>query len=180
MTSRRTTLTSFYESPVWEAHKDRANATMLNSDDVLLLRPATRAPAFSALAKSRPPVGATGSQLALITATIHSIDAVVAEHALRLFVNEVDPLLQHLGSRRISILCTETATNTYPDLPVRQGESVIVRLARFDSAQHHASHHKLLVDSRVWRKEVLPQLNDYLNEDAVELRLRPTPRSRMR
>jgi hypothetical protein len=39
MASRRQALASFYEGPVWRAHRDEANATMLESHDVLLLRP---------------------------------------------------------------------------------------------------------------------------------------------
>ena len=32
-------LAAFYDGPVWRAHRDEANATMIDSDDVLLLRP---------------------------------------------------------------------------------------------------------------------------------------------
>src|SRR5262245_3006525 len=40
MLSRHKALDSFYGGPVWAAHRDEANGTMLDSDDVLLLKPA--------------------------------------------------------------------------------------------------------------------------------------------
>src|SRR5262245_23922182 len=39
METRRQALTDFYYGPVWKAHAAAANATMIDSDDVLLLRP---------------------------------------------------------------------------------------------------------------------------------------------
>ena len=38
MTSRAKALTDFYGGPVWKAHREAANATMIDSDNVLLLR----------------------------------------------------------------------------------------------------------------------------------------------
>ncbi|MEQ0564765.1 NIPSNAP family protein [Amycolatopsis sp. NEAU-NG30] len=42
MESRKAALEEFYFGPVWKEHRDAANATMLDSDDVLLLRPLRR------------------------------------------------------------------------------------------------------------------------------------------
>ena len=39
MEQRAESLAAFYGGPVWKAHRDVANATMLDSDDVHLLRP---------------------------------------------------------------------------------------------------------------------------------------------
>ena len=41
MDSRRAALTAFYGGPVWKSNSAAANATMIDSDDVLLLRPAS-------------------------------------------------------------------------------------------------------------------------------------------
>src|SRR5919198_5666459 len=38
MTARRRSLEAFYGGPVWGRHRDAANATIIDSDDVLLLR----------------------------------------------------------------------------------------------------------------------------------------------
>src|SRR6266576_5385396 len=40
MASRAKALQDFYGGPVWKAHREAANATMVDSDNVLLLRPA--------------------------------------------------------------------------------------------------------------------------------------------
>ncbi|MEV6155989.1 NIPSNAP family protein [Nonomuraea sp. NPDC052129] len=39
MEARRAALTAFYGGPIWKANRDAANATMIDSDNVLLLRP---------------------------------------------------------------------------------------------------------------------------------------------
>jgi hypothetical protein len=47
MPSRAQSLKDFYGGPVWKAHREAANATMIDSDNVLLLHPATPTSAFS-------------------------------------------------------------------------------------------------------------------------------------
>ncbi|SFW90422.1 NIPSNAP family protein [Amycolatopsis australiensis] len=42
MPDRKAALESFYSGPVWQEFRDAANATMLDSDDVHLLRPVRR------------------------------------------------------------------------------------------------------------------------------------------
>ena len=42
MDDRKAALERFYYGPVWKAHRAAANATMIDSDDVLLLRPVDR------------------------------------------------------------------------------------------------------------------------------------------
>ena len=39
MATRRRAMEAFYDGPVWQQHRSAANATMIDSDDVLLLRP---------------------------------------------------------------------------------------------------------------------------------------------
>ena len=46
MESRNRALEAFYFGPVWQAHRGAANATMIDSDDVLLLRPLDAATAL--------------------------------------------------------------------------------------------------------------------------------------
>jgi hypothetical protein len=42
LAARADALSEFYSGPVWKAHRDAANATMVDSDDVHLLRPVRR------------------------------------------------------------------------------------------------------------------------------------------
>jgi hypothetical protein len=67
----------FYGGPVWKAHREAANATMIDSDNVLLLRPATPTSAFSFGNKERSPVGANDTRSELVMATIYYFDAPV-------------------------------------------------------------------------------------------------------
>src|SRR6516164_1017440 len=46
MESRPDALAAFYGGPVWAVHRDAANATMVDSDNVLLLRPANASSGF--------------------------------------------------------------------------------------------------------------------------------------
>src|SRR4051812_24596785 len=41
MAARGDALAAFYGGPAWQAHRETANATMVDSDDVHLLRPLT-------------------------------------------------------------------------------------------------------------------------------------------
>ncbi|MEU8515754.1 NIPSNAP family protein [Kitasatospora sp. NPDC048722] len=99
MAHRRRALEAFYTGPVWRAHREAANATMIDSDDVLLLR----GPGFS------PERGARE-----VAATIcEPSDAAAFDgYAAR-----------HLGPHH-ALHRTEHAENDYPALPVRTGLDV--------------------------------------------------------
>src|SRR5260370_5598377 len=55
MPARAGALRRFYGGPVWRAHRDEANATMIDSDNVLLLRPVEPRLGLPAPPASRPP-----------------------------------------------------------------------------------------------------------------------------
>src|SRR5262245_13320638 len=54
MPSRAQALASFYGGPVWKAHRAQANATMIDTGNVLLLRPVTAGSGFPPPAAGRP------------------------------------------------------------------------------------------------------------------------------
>src|SRR5262245_52508787 len=58
MPSRAEALKDFYGGPVWKAHREAANATMIDSDNVLLLRSATPTSGISFGNKERAATGA--------------------------------------------------------------------------------------------------------------------------
>lgn len=113
MDTRAAALAAFYGGPVWRAHRDAANATMVDSDNVLLLRPADPRPGFDLAGALRPPVGAQPPP-SVVFATI-----CYGERPGRL----TDP---------IASFETEPAENTFPALPVRTGEDVFVWFSRSD------------------------------------------------
>src|SRR5688500_18059770 len=57
MPARAESLNAFYSGPVWKAHREAANATMIDSDNVLLLRLPQGACGFTFDRANRPPLG---------------------------------------------------------------------------------------------------------------------------
>src|SRR5262245_32255059 len=58
MPVRRDALDAFYSGRAWQHHRSAANATMIDSDNVLLLRPARNGAGLAAAKAPRPPTGA--------------------------------------------------------------------------------------------------------------------------
>jgi hypothetical protein len=112
MAHRPEALAAFYGGPVWAEHREAANATMIDSDNVLLLRPADAGAGFS-LPK--------GDQ---IVVSMHHFSAPVDKAA-------VERLEPELGAAWATLV-TEESPNNFPPLPVREGEHVVVRFS--DSA----------------------------------------------
>jgi hypothetical protein len=175
MATRHQALTAFYGGPVWAAHKDVANATMIDFDDVLLLRPATPGGTFPRRDRPRPPVGSTHRPRTLVTVTIHRLTGPADTEVLDL-LHRVQPLIVDAGATPLATLRTETAANTYHALPVREDRHVVVTFTRHDDSDDHARHQDRLTHSRHWQ-ELQQQLRPHLTEPPQHLRLRPTARS---
>lgn len=159
MEARRASLEAFYGGPVWQAHGSAANATLVDSDDVLLLRPA--GPEFPSW--DRPPMGAEELPSSLYVATIYHVEDGFAAF----FAREVAPVLAGAGVPPVACLESEHADNTYPRLPVRAGEKVFVWFARFETPEEE-------------RQVDLPMVQAHLTAAPERLRLRPTARSSLR
>src|SRR5437899_2034129 len=71
MASRAQALQDFYGGPVWKVHREAANATMIDSDNVLLLRPASPASGFSLENRERLRPGSSDVRKELVVATIY-------------------------------------------------------------------------------------------------------------
>lgn len=169
--TRVAALTAFYGGPVWAAHAAAANATMLDSDDVLLLRPV--GPGL--------PAGDRSGPAGLVTATVYPVADEPAEQDLLDFLRaEADPVLAAAGRRPVAELRTRTMVNDYPALPVREGEHVVVRLARHDGEAGHRAYEAGLDRRPRWRAEARGALLRRLTGPPQHLRLRPTPRSALR
>lgn len=101
MESRRESLTAFYAGPVWKEYGPLVRPTMLDTDDVHLLRPVGPGLRPGLL----PPVDAPEPGSVLYVT----------------FAAAPDPL---------AVFVTEPAENTYPALPVHEGVDVTVTLTR--------------------------------------------------
>lgn len=177
MAHRRASLEAFYGGPVWQAHRDAANATMIDSDDVLLLRPAAPACGF-ALDQAFPAPGEP-RDAGLIVATVYAFDAPVDLDFLDFFAAELHPAFAAAGSRAIASFSTESSENTFPRLPVREGTHVFAWFARFADVAAHAAYREALVAQPGWRALAV-SLARRLQGPPQVLRLAPTPRSRLR
>jgi hypothetical protein len=132
MDARRKALTAFYEGPVWRTHRDAANATMLDSDNVLLLEPARDDSRLSLLGH-RPGPGATASGSGVVVAGIHYLEPGAGLAARDAFERQAVPTLATITGSLLAYFSTHPAENDYPALPVRD-ENVLVWLVGFTNA----------------------------------------------
>ncbi|MEQ1685613.1 MAG: NIPSNAP family protein [Burkholderiaceae bacterium] len=130
MAARADALGAFYGGPAWEAHCDAANATMIDSDNVLLLRPAspnTPMP-IDTWRRGTPPAGTA-------VAVVYPLAAAPDARFVAAFLQDwLPPLARHSGTLA-GCWVSENSANTFPRLPVREGEQVLVALARFDARE---------------------------------------------
>jgi len=180
MPSRAIALAAFYGGPTWMANRETANATMTDSDNVLLLRPVTPSSAFAVPTRERAPVGSTHLSESRILATIYYCDSPVDDEFRRFFDSEVAAILSETGATPIAQFETESAANTFPRLPVREGEHVFIWFAAFADEAALREHERQLAASPRWTSEVVPALTKYLKSPPERLILEPTPRSRLR
>jgi len=177
MPSRAQALKDFYGGPVWKEHREAANATMIDSDNVLLLHPATPRSGLSFGNKERPRVGANEARSELIVATIYYFDAPVDAGFVEFFEKTVKPAVVGSGAAVLAYFVTGHSENTFPALPVRKGENVFVWFARFNDPTAYERHIAALTQSPPWRDEISKELARRLTGQPEILRLSPTTRS---
>ena len=162
MAARGRALPAFYDGPVWAAHRDAANATMVDSDDVLLLRPAWPGALLPAQAR---PSGAVNSAPGVLRAVVVHLKALADDAVLA-----VCRALPAPGARLQACYVTEPAPNNFPRHPLRAGEPVLLALAGFsDAAQAEA-----------WALALDSALLPWQARATQHLRLQPTSRSALR
>ena len=179
MAARAAALEAFYTGPVWQAHRAAANATMIDSSDVLLLHPATPTRGFADLPPRAAP-GAIAPPASLFVATIYALAPAASPRFARFFADHVAPELASAGATIVASFATEHSPNTFPRLPVREGEDVFVVLSRFADPAAHAHVVTTLAATPRWRDHVAPSLAAQLSAPPETLRLAPTSRSRLR
>jgi hypothetical protein len=72
---------------------------------------------------------------------------------------------------------TEHGENTFPAVPVREGENVFVWFARFNNPTAYERHIAALTQSPRWRDEISKELARRLKREPEILKLSPTTRS---
>lgn len=179
MSGRAQSLNAFYSGPVWKEHRDAANATMIDSDNVLLLRLAHPASGFALENEHRLPIGRSVVRGEFVTATIYYFDKPVNSSFISYFEDTIQPALMEAETKILAYFVTEDSSNTYPRLPIREGENVFVWFAGFQDQDAYQRHVGELAKSKVWRDEISKSLNRKLKRKPELLRLVPTSRSRL-
>ncbi len=170
MYARRSALESFYGGPVWQAHRNAANATMLDSDNVLLLKCAR---AGERLASSHQTPG-------LLRGSIHYLREVDPAAFTAVFETTLAPRVAACGGEIMARFVTEPGENTFSKLPVRLNDPVFVWFARFDSVEaERAFTHQLNAESG-WRDGAPEAVLPAFMRKAEVLMLAPTDKSPLR
>lgn len=177
MPSRAQALKDFYGGPIWKAHREAANATMIDSDNVLLLHPATPTSGFSLGSRERSGSGSKETRNELIVATIYYFDAPVDSGFVQFFDKTVKPAVTGSGATVVAYLVTEHSENTFPALPVREGENVLVWFARFKDPTAYERYLAALTQALRWRDEISKELTRRFKRAPESLKLSPTTRS---
>jgi len=173
MDARRRALEAFYGGPVWAAHRDAANATMVDSDNVLLLRPAWPGAAAVLPQHARPAPGGNAPTAGVLDATVFYLREPATPALLDYCRHRMAPTLLRGGARHVAWYYTEASPNTFPRLPVREGEPVLLGLALFSSGAALQS----FADGGAWARDVAPGLAPWLARAPEIHRLQPTARS---
>jgi quinol monooxygenase YgiN len=176
MPSRAEALQAFYSGPVWKAHRDAANATMLDSDNVFLLRVARTGSGFTEVGRPRPAKGATEIPKGLVIANIYPLAVAAGSEFVDFFDSVVKPQLQAAGVIVRASYVSETSPNNFPRLPVRENEPVFVWFSTFADQPDYERSLARLTGSAAWRP-IGDVLQRKLNGQPEVLRLQATPRS---
>jgi NIPSNAP protein len=154
MVSRARQLEEFYGGPIWKEHREAANATMIDSDNVLLLQRARTNSGFRLENLKRPPVGARENANSLIVATIFHL-AGSRDSFIELHETEIAPVLTKLGASILGTFVTENHQNTFPALPVRTGVNVFVSFSRFANREAYEQHASSVAEPTSGKQSVL-------------------------
>ena len=174
MDARASANAAFYYGPLWKEHRAAINPRILDSDNVLLLRPLrpeTGVPVFPAV----DPMKEAGAKRGIVVAQVFA----VAAGAVEAFAGESEPVFadyRAAGARPAGVLVTLDEANNFPQHPVRSDGPFLVWLG-------------ILEDERALAEEFLPLARRAAAAWSTSPRLRgtpetvvldPTPRSRMR
>jgi heme-degrading monooxygenase HmoA len=182
MEARKKALTDFYGGPVWAANRDAANATMISSDDVLLLKPAWQDAGFD-LSGSRRAVlpdheksNGENRLAGIVVIRIHHLRPGAEMNFADRFEAEAGPILTARGAKLLGAFVTEHAENSFPRLPVRASENVFISVTGFDSAETYAGCEAALTAASDWQA-FQQGVEANLDKPTETLRLSPTSQS---
>lgn len=171
LAARTESLDAFYGGPVWRAHRSAANATMIDSDDVLLLRPAHPESGFL-LHRDRPARGDGAAPGGIIVATTWHLRPEAEAGFPEVFETVLAPMLGDAGVPILASFVSEDGENGFPALPVREDARVFVWFSCFPDRAAYERHAAVPGFAEV--------LRPHLARPPEVALLSPTARSRLR
>ncbi|WP_019832354.1 NIPSNAP family protein [Sphingomonas sp. PR090111-T3T-6A] len=160
MEARKAALEAFYFGPVWQAHRTEANAMMIDSDNVLLLKRVS---------------GVAGPKLlagrGVIRIAIHRLRDVDPAAFAAFFEARMQPAIRAAGGDVAATLTTEASANTFPRLPVREHDPVFLWIAHFPDEAGEQAFDERLRTMAGWRDGIAEALLPALMQKPEVLRL---------
>ncbi|QBB69732.1 NIPSNAP family containing protein [Pseudolysobacter antarcticus] len=179
MPARAEALKSFYYGDLWKANRSAANATIIDNDNVLLLRPARADSGFAAATSLRSAADSIDIPKGFVVANLYYFDAPVSDDFLDFFERALKPEFMHNGANLLGAFVSERSVNTFPALPVREGENVFACFALFADEAAYERYVAALEKSASWHDKIKPALLPRLKNAPEVLRLTPTARSQI-
>jgi hypothetical protein len=121
MEGRAIVNSAFYYGPVWKEHKATLNGLIVDSDNVMLMRPLRPLPVLQAVDPVKEKDGAQGVVVAQIFALKPGAEESFAQQAESAFA-----AYRGAGAREAGLLVTLDAANNFPQLPVRSDGAYMV------------------------------------------------------
>ena len=181
MDARLKGLSDFYlHSDAWAAHRDAANATMIDSDNVLLLRTVVGCEHLCDAVQLRPALGespATATDMYAVS--IHYLLVEYAADAVAFWLDAIRPSMQAAGVRLVAVLHSAHIENNFPRLPVRADVEALVVVSRHASGDDLRTATRRLESDESFAESgrKLAELEQHPRELLV---LEPTARSSLR
>ncbi|RXV65008.1 NIPSNAP family protein [Burkholderia stabilis] len=176
MATRLRGLTDFYGGPSWKAHADAANATMIDSDNVLLLKPAWEGSNLPVDVARRAGRDAAAIPPGFVDITIFYLNEPASASLLAFCRERMSSVLAAGGATAQGWYITEPRENDFRRLPVRANEQVLVGVAVFPDIARFGEFGR----SNRWANEIAPQLARWSIRATETHRLVPTARSAVR
>lgn len=173
LAARTESLRAFYGGPAWQAHRNAANAAMIDSDDVLLLRPAHPETGFLP-GRDRPAPGSVAGLGGIIVATTWHLHPGAEAGFPEVFETVLMPMLHDAGVPILASFVSEHGENGFPALPVRADAHVFVW---FSLAPDRAVHERR---AAALSPGFAAALQSHLARPPEVALLSPTARSRLR
>jgi NIPSNAP len=164
----------FYYGPLWREHARTLNTLMVDSDNVLLLRPLSPERGVNVLPAVDPVTEPNGAQ-GVVVAEIFAIKP----NAVESFARAAEATFadyRNAGMREAGVLVTLDAQNNFPQLPIRTDGSYLVWLGIASDDKKRETAFAPLVE----RSSKSLFATDLLRAEPEIVILDPTKRSRLR